>query len=69
MGAALVLMSILPKASTGQYTQKENQLFMYFLNVTAAEQKNIQQSESNRMQLNALKSKMQDGTIPICNHT
>lgn len=40
-----------------------------FLNITAAEQKNIQQSELNRTQLNAFKSKMQDGTIPICNHT
>lgn len=69
MGAALVLMSILPKASTGCYTQWETQFFMYFLNITAAEQKNIQQSELNRTQLNAFKSKMQDGTIPICNYT
>lgn len=69
MGATLVLMSILPDTSMGWYTQWETQFFMYFLNITAAEQKNIQQSESNRMQLNAFKSKVQDGTIPICNHT
>lgn len=44
MGGALVHMSFLPDASIGWYTQQEAQ-FSTLLNVTAAEQKDVQQTE------------------------
>lgn len=44
MGAACVLMAFVPDASTGWYTRWEAQFFT-LLNITAAEQKNTQQSE------------------------
>lgn len=43
MGAAHVLMSFVPDASIGWHTRREAQFFT-LLNVTAAEQKNSQQS-------------------------
>lgn len=64
---ALVRMFFLPDASVRLYTEWEAQFFM-LLNITAAEQKNIQQTEQSRTPLNAYKSKMQDGASCMETH-
>lgn len=56
MGAARVLMSFVPDASIGWHTRWEAQFFT-LLNVTAAEQKNSQQSAWSSMLPNAYESK------------